>query len=204
MLISTVPWYASMRPIPLVLSACTLVVSHAAWSANASVPVSISGSTGAPPSFSCSFDSASSLPLNFSGRPVSDAIPLRIRCTGASESTSARLSLSSIGPCSSFPAYVGPATTGGSSASPSSFTPVRIHLTNNGNSFAGPRLDESDVGKAATSTLNVIAHVRASDGGQSPSGSLYLSNGVSTTSQPNLYLFFGDTYVDPSTQTCGL
>lgn len=192
-----------MRPALTALAACAVTYGQLAWAANASVPVSISGSTGAPQGFSCSFDSAGSLPLNFTGRPVSDAIPLRIRCTGASESTSARLSLSSIGPCSSFAAYVGPASTSGSAPPPSSYTPVRIHLTNNASSHTGPRLDETDVGKGPATTLNVVAFVRSTDGGQAPTGSLSLSNGVVSSGQPNLYLFFGDTFVDPSTQTCG-
>lgn len=185
------------------LAVFSLVLSQAALAASTSVPVSISGSTGAPGAFSCSFESASSLPLNFAGRPASDAIPLRIRCTGASESTSARLSLSSVGPCSAFQAYVGPAGAG-TNAPATSYTPVRIHLTNNGASYTGPRLDETDVGKTAATTLNIIAHVRANDGGAPPTGSLYLSNGVSAQPQPNLYLFFGDMYVDASTQTCGV
>lgn len=190
------------------LAACLLAgAAVAPVLAADSVPVTVSGSTRAAPGFSCGFDGVSSLALSFSARSSTDPVPLRIKCSGASESTTAHLSLSPVGPCSAFQAYVGPAPAAGSSSPPpgSTYTPVRIYLTNNGSSYTGARLDEVDVGRKETTSLNVIAYVRSSNGGEPPAGTLYGSDGVSGQSglgSTSLYLFFGDTYVDPGQTTC--
>lgn len=196
-------WLATL---PFLASSAALAVV-APTTGSQSIPVNISGSVGtlSASTESCSINGAS-VDLRFSSDFVTTAAnALKVTCNNAQGLTesNARLSTTPAGVCGSIPAVVGP--TPNQTTTLTDYTVSRIDLAaaTSGSYVALERFNAGSSQNNDKSTSIQARIVSASGGNPSP-GQIFIYDAVTGDALPvgaatNLYLFFGDTYVEDGT-----
>lgn len=172
-----------------------------------SIPMNISGSVGtlSANTETCSISGAS-VDLQFTADFVTRAAnALKVTCSnnqGLVE-TSARLSTTPAGVCGSIPAMVGP--TPSQATSLADYTVSRIDLAA-ATSASYVALERFDAGSSQNNdkSISIQARISAASGGNPAPGQIFTYDAVTGDALPagsasNLYLFFGDTYVEEGT-----
>lgn len=196
-------WLATL----LTLAPAAAVAVIAPTTGSQSIPVNISGSVGtvSASTESCSINGAS-VDLRFSNDFVTTAAnALKVTCNntqGLTESN-ARLSTTPAGVCGSIPAVVGP--TPGQTTTLSDYTISRIELAA-ATSGSYVALESFNAGSSQNNdkSISIQARISAASGGNPPPGQIFTYDAVTGDALPvgaptNLYLFFGDTYVEDGT-----
>lgn len=169
-----------------------------------SIPLTISGSVGslATGSESCGITGAA-VNLRFNNDFVTTAPnALKVTCqnTQGLVEASARLSTTPTGVCSSIPTLVGP--TPGRTTTLTDYTLSRIDLAAATSGSYQP-LERFNAGSTQNNdkSVSIQARIVASQGGNPAPGQIFVYDAITgeelpTGSPTNLYLFYGDTYVD--------
>ena len=195
------------RAVLLALASPAAMAVIAPTTGSQSIPVNISGSVGtlSANTESCSINGAS-VDLRFSSDFVTTAAnALKVTCnnTQGLVESSARLSTTPAGVCGTIPAVVGP--TPSPTTTPSDYTISRIDLAA-ATSGSYVALERFNAGSSQNNDKSVSIQDRivASSGGNPAPGQIFTYDAVTGDALPvgaatNLYLFFGDTYVEDGT-----
>lgn len=190
-----------------VLASPTVMAVVSPSAGSQSIPVNISGSVGtlSANTESCSINGAS-VDLRFSSDVVTTAAnALKVTCNNAQGliESNARLSTIPAGVCGSIPAVVGPVPN--ATTTLSDYTIARIDLTAATSGSYLP-LERFNAGSNQNNdkSISVQARIAAVNGGNPAPGQIFIYDAVTGDALPvgtptNLYLFFGDTYVEDST-----
>lgn len=189
------------------LTSPTVMAVVAPATGSQSIPVNISGSVGslAANTESCSIN-GSSVDLRFSSDFVTTAAnALKVTCNNAQGliENNARLSTTPAGVCGSIPAVVGPVPNATTTLSDYTIARIDLSAATSGSYLPLERFNAGSV-QNNDKSISVQARIAAVSGGNPAPGQIFVYDAVTGDALPvgaptNLYLFFGDTYVEDST-----
>jgi len=200
---NTLRWLAAL----LVMASPAALAVVAPITGTQSIPVNISGNVGARSASteSCSINGAS-VDLRFNNEFVTTAAnALKVTCNNAQGliESSARLSTTPAGVCGSIPAVVGPLPDARTTLSDYTISRIELGAATSGSYVA---LDRFNAGSSQNNdkSISIQARVVAISGGNPAPGQIFTYDAVTGDALPvgaatNLYLFYGDTYVEDGT-----